>query len=101
VQYTSPDGENLTAEIQLTTPEMLEAKDTFGHKLYEQERSFFEKYKSETDMPSSELEKLRQVRAEQERLYNDAAKNIDPEITNSLVEKFAKGGYVAGKEGKS
>lgn len=101
VQYTSPDGERLTAEIQLTTPEMLEAKDTFGHKLYEQERSFFEKYKSETDMPSSELEKLRQVRAEQERLYNEAAKNIDPEITNSLVEKFAKGGYVAGKEGKS
>ena len=101
VQYTSPDGENLTAEIQLTTPEMLEAKDTFGHKLYEQERGFFERYKSETDMPSSELEKLRQVRAEQERLYNDAAKNIDPEITNSLVEKFAKGGYVAGKEGKS
>lgn len=101
VQYTSPDGERLTAEIQLTTPEMLEAKDTFGHKLYEQERSFFEKYKSETDMPSSELEKLRQVRAEQERLYNEAAKNIDPEIKNSLVEKFAKGGYVAGKEGKS
>jgi len=86
-------GRNIVAEIQVKTPEMARAAVP-GHRWYEYSRKVEGKYKRE--IPKTKLKLYNTALSEQKRLYSEASKSVDPEILKQLVDKFMKGGAVAG-----
>ena len=86
-------GRTIVAEIQVKTPEMAKAAVP-GHRWYEYSRKVEGKYKRE--IPKTKLKLYNTALSEQKRLYSEASKSVDPEILKQLVDKFMKGGAVAG-----
>jgi len=86
-------GRTIVAEIQVKTPEMATAAVT-GHRWYEYSRKVEGKYKPE--IPKTKLKLYNTALSEQKRLYSEASESADPEILKQLVDKFMKGGAVAG-----
>ena len=86
-------GRTIVAEIQVKTPEMAKAS-LLGHRWYEYSRKVEGKYKPE--IPKTKLKLYNTALSEQKRLYSEASESVDPEILKQLVDKFMKGGAVAG-----
>ena len=86
-------GRTIVAEIQVKTPEMAKAAVP-GHRWYEYSRKVEGKYKRE--IPKTKLKLYNTALSEQKRLYSEASESVDPEILKQLVDKFMKGGAVAG-----
>lgn len=86
-------GRTIVAEIQVKTPEMAKAAVP-GHRWYEYSRKVEGKYKRE--IPKTKLKLYNTALSEQKRLYSEASESVDPEILKQLVDKFMKGGVVAG-----
>ena len=87
VLYTSPNGERLLGEIQITTPEMIRASEGTGHRLYEVERALIERYGDETLIPSTHIRRFENMRRAQQELYDGVADTIDPAITDSIIDR--------------
>ena len=85
VMYTDPNGERLLGEIQITTPEMLEAVDGKGHRLYEVERALTERYGAE--VPTTHIRRFENMQRAQKELYQGVAEKVDPRIVESIEVK--------------
>jgi len=89
IQYVGQNGEKVLGELQIMTPEISRTKDMpgGGHELYELERNFEKLYGMENieqRMPPSEVLRYRQAKADQLRLYNQAADQADPAILREI-----------------
>lgn len=71
-------------ELQLHTKSMIKAKETGGHKLYEEMRSFTAKAKSEKreEMSDDELEKIAELYQKQRELYEGAWNSSNQGVKN-------------------
>jgi hypothetical protein len=85
VMYTDPNGERLLGEIQITTPEMLEAVDGKGHRLYEVERALTERYGK--IIPTTHIRRFENMQRAQQELYQEVAEKVDPRIVESIEVK--------------
>ena len=85
VMYTDPNGERLLGEIQITTPEMLEAVDGMGHRLYEVERALTERYGK--TIPTTHIRRFENMQRAQQELYQGVTEKVDPRIVESIEVK--------------
>jgi hypothetical protein len=88
VMYTDANGEKLLGEIQITTPEMLEAVESTGHRLYEVERALTERYGE--IIPTTHIRRFENMQRAQKELYQGVAERVDPSIVNSIQIKPKK-----------
>jgi len=88
VMYTDANGEKLLGEIQITTPEMLEAVESTGHRLYEVERALTERYGA--IIPTTHIRRFENMQRAQKELYQGVAERVDPSIVNSIQIKPKK-----------
>jgi hypothetical protein len=88
VMYTDANGEKLLGEIQITTPEMLEAVESTGHRLYEVERALTERYGA--IIPTTHIRRFENMQRAQKELYQGVAERVDSSIVNSIQIKPKK-----------
>jgi len=93
VLYTSPSGEKLIGEIQITLPRMNEAVTPpkgRGHRLYEVERELIRIYGSEDAIPDTHIRRFNWVRQEMKDMYSEIEASTDPNIVESILLKPEK-----------
>ena len=95
IQYTSPNGEKIIAEIAIVPQAMKDATE-LTHPLYNQWRVLDAQYKNVKDIPPQVLDQLDELKQLQLDIFADAEKSLDSSwLSNDIVKKFAKGGAVA------
>jgi len=95
IQYTSPNGEKIIAEISVVPQAMKDATE-LTHPLYNQWRVLDAQYKNVKDIPPQVLDQLDELKQLQLDIFADAEKSLDPSwLSNEIIKKFAKGGAVA------
>jgi hypothetical protein len=85
------NGKMIVGEIQIKTPEMAKAAIP-GHRWYEISRKLEGRYNH--IIPTRKVKTYNSAMGEQNRLYSEAAENVDSEILRQLVDKFNLGGVV-------
>ena len=90
VLYTSPSGEKLIGEVQITLPRMSEAAEGTGHRLYEVERELIRRYGGEDAIPDTHIRRFNWVRQEMKDLYSEIEASTDPNIVESILLKPEK-----------
>ena len=95
IQYTSPNGEKIIAEISVVPQAMKDATE-LTHPLYNQWRVLDAQYKNVKDIPPQVLDQLDELKQLQLDIFADAEKSLDSSwLSNEIIKKFAKGGAVA------
>ncbi len=94
IQYTSPNGEKIIAEIGIVPQAMKDASE-LTHKPYEAWRVLTAKYKNVEDVPIQVKNQIKELKQVQLDIFADAEKSLDPSwLSDEIVKKFAKGGAV-------
>jgi hypothetical protein len=94
IQYTSPNGEKIIAEIGIVPQAMKDASE-LTHKPYEAWRVLTAKYKNVEDVPIQVKNQIKELKQIQLDIFADAEKSLDPSwLSDEIVKKFAKGGAV-------
>jgi hypothetical protein len=95
IQYTSPNGEKIIAEISIVPQAMKDASE-LTHPIYNKWRVLDGQYKNVKEMPPQVLDQLDEFKQLQLDIFADAEKSLDPSwLSDEIVKKFAKGGAVA------
>ena len=90
VLYTSPSGEKLIGEVQITLPRMSEAVTPpkgLGHRYYEVERELIRIYGSEDAIPSTHRRRFNWARQQMKDMYSEIEASADPKIVESIMVK--------------
>ena len=94
IQYTSPNGEKIIAEIGIVPQAMKDASE-LTHKPYEAWRVLTAKYKNVEDVPIQVKNQIKELKQVQLDIFADAEKSLDSSwLSDEIVKKFAKGGAV-------
>ena len=94
IQYTSPNGEKIVAEIGIVPQAMKDASE-LTHKPYEAWRVLTAKYKNVEDVPIQVKNQIKELKQVQLDIFADAEKSLDSSwLSDEIVKKFAKGGAV-------
>jgi hypothetical protein len=95
IQYTSPNGEKIIAEIAIVPQAMKDASE-LTHKPYEAWRVLTGQYKNVKEIPPHVLKQMDELKQIQLDIFAEAEKSLDPSwLSEFIVKKFAKGGAVS------